>query len=55
MILPWKIANSVLNKGKSATTPLVNGPEVFSSASDEANMFTKNFSVSLRTPPVLMT
>ena len=28
----WQIANSVLNKGKSAITPLFNGPEVLSSA-----------------------
>ena len=30
----WKIANSVLNKGKSAIPPLFNDPEVLSSASD---------------------
>ena len=29
----YRIANSVLNKGKSAIPPLFNGPEVFSSAS----------------------
>ena len=27
----WRIANSVLNKGKSAISPLFNGPEVLSS------------------------
>ena len=30
----WRIANTVLNKGKSAMPPLFNGPEVLSSASD---------------------
>ena len=40
----WRIANSVLNKGKSAILPLFNGPEVLSSASDKAKSFTKRFS-----------
>ena len=40
----WRIANSVLNKGKSAIPPLFNGPEVLSSASDKAKSFAKNFS-----------
>ena len=40
------IANSVLNKGKSAITPLFNGPEVSSSASDKAKLFTENFSLN---------
>ena len=35
----WGIANSVLNKGKSAIPPLFNGPEVLSSASDKAKLF----------------
>ena len=39
----WQIANNVLNKGKSATPPLYNGPEVLSSASDKAKLFPKNF------------
>ena len=30
----WQIANSVLNKGKSAIPPLFNDPDVLSSASD---------------------
>ena len=34
----WKIANSVLNKGKSAIPPLFNGPEAWSSASDKAKL-----------------
>ena len=42
--LPWRIPNSVLNKGKSAITPLFNGPEMLSSASDKAKLFTENFS-----------
>ena len=40
----WQIANSVLNKGKSAIPPLFSGSEVLSSASDKANLFAKNFS-----------
>ena len=42
----WRIANSVLNKGKSAIPPLFNGPEVLSSASDKANLFAENFSLN---------
>ena len=41
-ILP--IANSVLNKGKSAIPLLFNGPEVLSSASDKRKLFAENFS-----------
>ena len=40
----WRIANSVLNKGKSAIPPLFNGLEVLSSASDKAKLLAKNFS-----------
>ena len=40
----WQIANSVLNKGKSAIPPLFNRPEVLSSACDKAKLFDKNFS-----------
>ena len=41
----WQIANSVLNKGKSAIPPLFNGLEVLSSASDKTKLFAaKNFS-----------
>ena len=39
----WQIANSVLNKGKSAIPPLFNGPEVLSSASDKAKLFPEQF------------
>ena len=42
----WRIANSVLNKGKSAIPPLFNGPEVLSSASDKAKSFAENFSLN---------
>ena len=42
----WRIANSVLNKGKSAIPPLFNGPEVLSSASDKAKIFVENFSLN---------
>ena len=38
------IANSVLNKGKSALLPLFNVPEVFRPASDYAKLFAKNIS-----------
>ena len=38
----WRIANSVLNKGKSAIPPLFNGPEFLSSASDKAKLFAEN-------------
>ena len=40
----WRIANRVLNKGKSAIPHLFNGPEVLSFASDKAKLFAKNFS-----------
>ena len=40
----WRIANSVLSKGKSAIPPLFNGPEVLFSTSDKAKLFAKNFS-----------
>ena len=38
----WRIAKSVLNKGKSAILPLLNGPEVLSSL-NKAQLFAKNF------------
>ena len=37
----WQIANSVLNKGKSAISPLFNCPEMLASASDKAKLFAK--------------
>ena len=40
----WRIANSVLNEGKFPIPPLFNGPEVLSSAFDNANLFAKSFS-----------
>ena len=42
----WRMANSVLNKGKSAIPLLFNGPEVLSSASDKANLFAEFFSIN---------
>ena len=42
----WQIANSVLNKGKSAIPPLLNGLEVMFSASDKAKLFAENFSLN---------
>ena len=35
----FRIAYSVLNKGKSAMPPLFNGPGVLSCASDKAKLF----------------
>ena len=40
----WRIANSVLSKGKSVIPPLFNRLEVLSSAPDKAKLFAKNFS-----------
>ena len=40
----WRIANSVLSKGKSAMLPILNGLEVLSSASDKPKVFAENFS-----------
>ena len=40
----WRIANSVLNKDKSAIPPLFNSPEMLYSASEKAKLFVKNFS-----------
>ena len=40
----WRIANRVLNKGKSAIPRLFNDSEVFSSASDKVKLFAKSFS-----------
>ena len=40
----WQIANSVLNKDKSAIPPLFNDAEVLPSASDKAKLFAENFS-----------
>ena len=40
----WRIANSALNKGKSAIPPLFNGPEMLSSASVKAKLFAESFS-----------
>ena len=40
----WQIADSVLNKGKSAIPPLYNGLEVLSSTSDKGKLFAENFS-----------
>ena len=42
----WSIANSVLNKGKSAIPPLLNGPEVLFQSSDKAKLFAENFFVN---------
>ena len=40
----WRIANSVLNEGKSHIPPLFSGLEVLSSAADKAKLFDENFS-----------
>ena len=39
----WQIANSVLNKCKSAILPVFNGPEVFSLASNKGQLFDNFF------------
>ena len=39
----WRIANSVLSKGKSAVPPLLHSPEMLSSASDKAKLFAEIF------------
>ena len=39
----WGIANSVLNKIKSAISPLFNGLDVLSPASDKVKLFAGNF------------
>ena len=39
----WHIAYSVFNKSKSAIPHLFNSADVFSSASDKAKFFAKNF------------
>ena len=41
--MTWGIANSVLNKGKSAIPALFSGPEVLSSACDKQNCLLKTF------------
>ena len=40
----WRIANSVLKKGKSAIPLLFINPEVLSSASDKGKLFAENLS-----------
>ena len=40
----WRIAYSILNRGKSAIPALFNGAEVLSSASDKAKLIAENFS-----------
>ena len=40
----WRIANSVLNEGKSAIPPLFNCLVVLCSASDKTELFAENFS-----------
>ena len=40
----WQINNSVLNKGKAAIPPVLNGSEVLSSASNKAKLFAENIS-----------
>ena len=42
----WRIANSVINKGKSAIPSQFNGPEVLSSASTKTKLFAENFSMN---------
>ena len=44
MLLKQKSPSLPSNFGKSAIPPLLNGPEVLSSASDKAKLFAQNFS-----------
>ena len=44
----WQIANSFLKKGKPPIPPLLNGPEVLSSASDKAKLFAENLSKNFK-------
>ena len=39
----WQIADTVLNKGKSAIPPLFNDLKVLPSACDKAKLFAENF------------
>ena len=39
----WRIAKSILNKGKSAISLLFNGPDTLFSALDKAKMFPEIF------------
>ena len=43
----WQIANTVLNKGKSALPPLFNSLRMLSPAPDKAKSFAENFSNNL--------
>ena len=40
----WRIANSVLNRGKSGLPPLSNSLEMLSSTSEKAKLFAEHFS-----------
>ena len=42
----WQIANSVLNKGKSAIPTLFSSPDVLSCATDKTKLFAENFSMN---------
>ena len=48
----WRIANSVLNKFKSAIPPQFNSFEVLSYASDKAEFFAENFMKSMSTQAI---
>ena len=43
----WRIANSVLNKDKSAIRPLFNSLKFFFSEFNKAKLFAKNFSCTI--------
>ena len=43
-LVTWRIAKSVLNKGKSVIPPLFNSLEVLSSTSEKATLFAENLS-----------
>ena len=44
----WSIADSVLNKGKSALPPLFYSMKALSSTSDKTKLFTKSFLITLK-------
>ena len=47
----WKIINSVLNRGKSAIPPLINGAQIIHSSKDKAELFARIFSSNCTQSP----
>ena len=42
----WRIYNLIVNKNKSLIPPLINGPEVLTSAKDKAELFAQLFAIN---------